>query len=342
MIDRKRSMATIDTIAAAQLASGAIPHFPGGLIDPWNLIESAMALDVGGRAREADRAYRWLRDRQLADGSWYAAYLHDRSHDWTRDANFCAYIAAGVWFHYLCTSDERFLRSMWGAVERSIDFTLGLQRADGTIAWARDAAGAAWPGALLTSSACILMSLRAAIAMSAHLGSERPDWELSASWLRSALEHPAAFEPKLEFAMEWYYPVLSGSVPVGEGRNALVDRWDGFVIEGRGSKCVIDRPWVTSAETAELAIACCAVGMTDEASLLLEWVDHLRWDDGSYWMGATHPDGVRWPRERTTWSGAAVVLASGFLDHHEAVVGLFGGTALLPVMDLHAPVGDTL
>lgn len=341
MID-PRMAATADTIAAAQLGSGAIPHSPGGITDPWNLIESAMALDVCGRAHEADRAYRWLRARQLADGSWYGAYLHDQPHDQTRDANFCAYVAAGVWFHYLSTSDERFLRSTWRMVENAIDFVLSLQRSDGTVSWARDAAGSAWPGALLTSNACILMSLRAAIAISAHLGAERPDWELSVSWLRDALAEPSAFEPKTEFAMDWYYPVLSGTLQGGEARRALVDGWDGFVIEGRGSRCVIDRPWVTSAETAELAIACCAVGMEDAASLLLEWVDHLRWDDGSYWMGATHPDGVRWPRERTTWSGAAVVLANGCLHRHGAARGLFGGTALLPVVDLHAPVGDTL
>ena len=334
--------ATGATIAAAQLASGAIPHFPGRITDPWNLIEGAMALDVCGRAREADRAYRWLRDRQLADGSWYGAYLHDHPHDQTRDANFCAYVAAGVWFHYLSTADERFLRSTWRMVENAIDFALSLQRADGTISWARDASGFAWPGALLTSSACIFMSLRAAIAISTQLGTERPDWELSASSLRGALRESSAFEPKTEFAMDWYYPVLSGSVPVGTARRALVEGWDGFVIEGRGSRCVIDRPWVTSAETAELAIACCVVGMEDEASLLLEWVDHLRWDDGSYWMGATHPDGVRWPRERTTWSGAAVVLAKGSLHGHEAARGLFEGTALLPVVDLHTPVGDAL
>lgn len=302
-----------------------------------------MALDACGRSHEAARAYAWLVERQLPDGSWCTTYMHDRPEDRTRDANFCAYVAAGVWLHYLTTSDERFLRDMWRVVEMAVGFVLRLQRADGTISWARDLAGTAWPGALLTSNASILMSLRSALAVATHLGMERPDWELSASSLSDALaQAPGAFEPKPDFAMDWYYPVLCGRLDAAAARQALADGWDRFVVEGRGSKCVMHRPWVTSAETAELALACCACGMTEEASVLLEWVQHLRWEDGSYWMGATYPDGVRWPRDRTTWSGAAVVLATSLLQGHEAVVGLFGGAALPRVVELRAPVGDAL
>lgn len=335
--------ATADAIAACQLTSGAIPHFPGGRTDTWNLVECAMALDVCGRSHEAARAYAWLRERQLPDGSWYALYQHDRPEDRARDANFCAYVAAGVWVHYLATSDEPFLREMWGVVERAIDFVLRLQRADGTISWASDARGFAWPGALLTSSACILMSLRAAIAIAAGLSKERPDWELSAASLSAAIAtSPGAFEPKPQFAMDWYYPALCGSLDAVAARGALVEGWERFVIEGAGSRCVTLRPWVTSAETAELALACCVWGMTDEASLLLEWVEHLRWDDGSYWMGATHPDGVKWPRERTTWSGAAIILATNLLHGHDAMEGFFGGSALPRIVELRASVGDSL
>ncbi|MDQ5815055.1 MAG: prenyltransferase [Actinomycetota bacterium] len=335
--------ATADAIAACQLTSGAIPHFPGGPTDPWNLVECAMALDLCGRSHDAALALSWLRERQLPDGSWFTLYMHDRPEDRGRDANFCAYAAAGVWVHYLTTSDERFLREMWGVVEKAIDFVLRLQRADGTISWARDVRGIAWPGALLTSSACILTSLRSAIAIAEPLGEERPDWELSASSLRAVVAgSPGAFESKPQFAMDWYYPALSGSLDPVAAHAALLGGWERFVIEGRGSRCVTLRPWVTSAETAELALACCVCGLTDEASLLLEWVDHLRWDDGSYWMGATHPDGVKWPRDRTTWSGAAVVLATKLLNGHEAAEGLFGGSALPRIVELAAPVGDAL
>ena len=40
---------TVDAIASVQQPDGNIPWVPGGQTDPWNLVEAAMALDVGGR-----------------------------------------------------------------------------------------------------------------------------------------------------------------------------------------------------------------------------------------------------------------------------------------------------
>ena len=48
---------TVDTIAEWQEPSGMIPWFPGGHADPWNHVEAAMALLVGGRRGEAERAF---------------------------------------------------------------------------------------------------------------------------------------------------------------------------------------------------------------------------------------------------------------------------------------------
>ena len=39
--------ATVDAIAAIQLPDGNIPWIPGDHTDPWNLVEAAMALDIG-------------------------------------------------------------------------------------------------------------------------------------------------------------------------------------------------------------------------------------------------------------------------------------------------------
>ena len=57
---RPRSSDTASWIAAVQLPNGMIPWFPGGHADPWNHTESAMALVLAGRRREADRAFEWL------------------------------------------------------------------------------------------------------------------------------------------------------------------------------------------------------------------------------------------------------------------------------------------
>jgi hypothetical protein len=41
-------MATGEHLVSLQLDTGMIPWFPGGHCDPWNHVESAMALDVAG------------------------------------------------------------------------------------------------------------------------------------------------------------------------------------------------------------------------------------------------------------------------------------------------------
>ena len=48
---------TVDAIASVQQRDGNIPWVPGGQTDPWNLVEAAIALDVGGRFAEAERAF---------------------------------------------------------------------------------------------------------------------------------------------------------------------------------------------------------------------------------------------------------------------------------------------
>ena len=43
-------------------------------------------------------------------------------------------------------------------------------------------------------------------------------------------------------------------------------------------------------------------------------MQHLREKDGSYWTGLVFADGKRWPEERTTWTGAAMILAADALS----------------------------
>ena len=118
---------TVDTIAAIQLPDGNIPWVPGHHTDPWNLVEAAMALDVGGCHAEAERAYEWLRSRQRPDGAWHAYYVGDAVKDPTLDTNVTSYIANGAWHHYLSTRDRRFLDDFWPVVERAIDYVLDYQ-----------------------------------------------------------------------------------------------------------------------------------------------------------------------------------------------------------------------
>ena len=323
--------ATAESIAAVQLGDGMIPWFPGGHADVWNMVEAAMALTVAGFENEAARAYQWLAGAQDADGAWHHYYLAGGVEEARRDTNCCAYIATGVWHHYLITRDAGFLHAMWPVVERALGFVLAHQQPGGEILWCTEADGSPGRFALLTGSSSIYFSLRCAIAAAEHQGMERPDWELAAGRLAHAVAfRPDCFEPKQRWAMDWYYPVLSGVLTGGAGRAQLAERWSEFVLEGRGVRCVADRPWVTAAETAELVMALAGLGQDERAAVLLDWTGQLRHDDGSYWTGCVYPEAKHFPGgERSTYTAAAVILASDVLACEPSpAAGLFRGVGL--------------
>jgi hypothetical protein len=336
---------TVDHIASLQLSNGMVQWFPGGHADPWNHCEALMALALGGRRAEAERGFDWLLSMQRDDGAWHQYYLADRVEQDKLDANCVAYVAAAVWHHWLLHHDRGFLESMWPAVEAAIEFVLELQTPRGEILWARHADGTPWSFALLTGSSSICHSLRAAISIAETLAMERPDWELSAAQLASVIrDTPDAFAPKHRWAMDWYYPVLTGVITGEAGRQRLAERWDAFVMEGKGVRCVADRPWITAAETCEAMMAHLVVGERERAALLFEWAQTLREPDGKYWTGIVYPEEVHFPgQEQSSYTAAAVVLGADAFAQASPAAALFvdPDTVLPPLITAHAdPVAD--
>ena len=127
--------------------------------------------------------------------------------------------------------------------------------------------------------------------------------------------------------MDWYYPVLAGPVRGAAADQRLADGWATFVVPGLGVRCVSDEPWVTGAETAELAMALDAAGNTDAALALLADVQHLRHPDGSYWTGWQFANGAHYPAERSAWTAAAMILAADALSGTTGGSGLFRDVA---------------
>jgi hypothetical protein len=344
-------LATVDAIADWQLPNGMVQWFPGGHADPWNHVEAAMALALGGRRAEAERAFDWLVSKQRQDGSWYQYYLADGVEQDKLDANTIAYVATGVWHHWLLFADRGFAETMWPVVERAIDFVLNLQTARGEIIWARHADGTPWSFALLTGSSSICHSLQCAIALAHLLNHERLDWEVAGGRLARVVrahcagELPDAFAPKHRWAMDWYYPVLAGVLQGADGAERLASQSDTFVMEGKGVRCVSDRPWVTAAETCECLLAHLAVGDTGGAVDLFRWAQLLRCDDGHYFTGMVHPDGITFPGgERTTYTDAAVVIAADAIGRNSSASSLFTDHAALPALvdpdAVSDPAGD--
>ncbi len=334
---------TVNFILRNQLPNGCIPWFKGGKADPWDHIEAAMGLTVAGEYAAARHAYAWLVKAQLADGSWWATYAsssdvpHDSSGPYTvsesvdkshRETNFIAYLATGVWHYFLATEDYSFLREFFPAVKKAINFVLDYQAPTGEIYWAVAEDGAAKKDALVTACSSIYKSLQCAILCSRKLNQDCVAWQLAYTRLGEALRHhPEYFdrtwESKKRFSMDWFYPILTGVVQGAAAHQRIAARWETFVENNIGCRCVSDEPWVTVAESCELTLALLAADEHAKALSLFSWLHQFMDDDGGYWTGYNFHSQVIWPHEKTTWTAGVVLLAADALTQHSRAANLF-------------------
>lgn len=330
---------TVRYIAGVQEQSGAIPWEAGACLDPWDHVEAAMGLTVGGMLDEARQAYYWLRDNQLPNGSWLAAYKNGEVEDGTRaESNFVAYVATGVWHYYLVTKDTNFLETMWPVVENAMDFVLSLQGEYGQIFWCEDTTLGIREDSLVTGCSSIYKSFECALNIATALETKVPHWALARTRLGHALRnHPEAFDrtwdSKSRFSMDWFYPVLTGVIKGPTARQHLHSRWQQFVVAELGCRCVNDEPWVTVAESCELVMALLAAGEYPRATQLFSWLHQFRDDDGSYWTGYVYRDKAVWPLEKPTWTAAAVLLAADALSNQTPAAHLFRGESAVPASE---------
>jgi hypothetical protein len=328
---------TVEFILDTQEASGEIPWFEGGHSDPWDHVEAAMGLSIGGETAAAVHAYRWLAQTQLPDGSWWAGYRGiEVDNGERRETNFVAYFATGVWHHFLITGDREFLQEMWSTVERAIEFVLLLQTPHGDIHWAVRADDTAREDALVTGCSSIYKSLECAYNIAVTLGHDRLRWLHCRERLGEALRHkPERFdrtwESKARYSMDWFYPVLTGVLSPVEARRRIASRWDEFVETGMGCRCVADEPWVTVAESCELVMALLACGEHARAVQLYSWLHQWRLEDGAYWTGYQFVEDLLWPDEKPTWTAGAIMLAADALTHYTPAAQLFQSVRLLDV-----------
>jgi hypothetical protein len=293
-----------------------IPWSAGGHADAWNHVEAAMALSAAGDVDAATRAYRWLHDVQLADGSFYAFYGADGAPSETRrETNPVAYLACGLAQHLACTDDAAFVWECSPMLWRALDFVLAHERPDGGFTWSIEQDGTPGAFALLAASSSIHQSLWCAASLAERLGRDPRPYVAAARRTGAAIRrHPERFEDKSVFAMDWYYPVLGGAVVGRAARERLREGWTRFVEPGHGVRCRSDGGWVTAAESAECAIACLRAGEPGLARTVLAWSGELRRPSGAVLTGRVWPEGSTFPvEEETTYSAAAVVLAADVL-----------------------------
>jgi len=110
----------------------------------------------------------------------------------------------------------------------------------------------------------------------------------------------------------------------------LESGWAEFVVPRLGVRCVSDQPWVTAAESCELAMALAVAGEPDHALEIYSDIQHLREADGSYWTGWQFDHAVPFPSERSSWTAAAAVLAADVLSGATPGSCIFDQAGALP------------
>ena len=135
--------------------------------------------------------------------------------------------------------------------------------------------------------------------------------------------------------MDWYYPVICGAFSGAAARAHLSDGARRFVTAD-GVRCRSDGRWVTTAESAEAAIAYARAGDVAGAAVLLGSVADKRRVSGAYLTGLVYPERSQFPpAEESTYSAAAVVLAADLLSGGRATGMVFDpvrtSTRRLPV-----------
>ena len=316
-------------IAKCQNPQGAIAWEPNGKVDPWDHVESIMALNLLDFKDEALKGFDWLISSQQPDGSWYSEYQGERVTNLNKETNFCAYISSGALHHFLNFEERSFLEKIWPTLKKSIEFVISGQTDEGDILWAKDNNEEWMDDSLLTGCASIFKSLNDFNKIAKTLGYEEFILKEEIKNLKDSITNkPERFdrtwESKARFSMDWYYPVLCGIYSKQDSKKFINERWDEFVVPGLGCKCVSEEPWVTVAESCELILA---LNKIDEKKAALEIFENISklidQKDKLFWTGYVYKDDKFWPIEKPSWTAAAVVLAANSLFEFNSTSNFF-------------------
>jgi hypothetical protein len=191
--------------------------------------------------------------------------------------------------------------------------------------------GEVYGDARVAGCASLYKSLACGAAIAAELEDEarRDEWLEARTDLGAAIrERPDRFdrtwESKSRYAMDWFYPVLCGVVTGDEARERLEAGTDRFLEDGLVCRCVADEPWVTVAESCELVVSLAAVGRTERAREIYDWLCQWTDDEGAYWTGYQFEHDEVWPERRPTWTAGAVLLAADAVAGATPAADFFG------------------
>jgi len=303
------------SIKTNQLDSGAIPSNADLSHDPWDHIEAIMGLNFLKDKESSDSAFKWLKNNQNKDGSWYAKYSNNEPIELNKPTHFGPYISVAALHYYKIFSDKDKLFELWETIQSAIDFSIDLQNSNGTIPWSVDKNNQIENDFLLTGSSSILKSLECAIAISKILDLDSNEkWTKAYESLAYAVRNPEGLFDKTtdrsRFSMDSYYPIISGVLLDYEKEKYIKKIFKDFYVEGIGVKCVVDEPWVTVAETSEFIISLVISNELEEAKKILVEVMNISDSNDIPFMGWQYVENIFWPEEKPSWTAAALILAA--------------------------------
>ena len=316
-------------IKSIQYKSGAIPSNEDGTHDPWDHIESIMGLNIYKDIEASKSAFNWLTHHQNSDGSWYAKYYKTDAIEKNKPTHFSPYIAVAALHFFRIFKDINFLQSIWSSIELAVNFSVELQQDNGTIPWSINNNSQIENDYLLTGCSSILKSIECGIALSKILNKTEniEKWKKAHLLLSNAIQDPNGkfdlIKDRKRFSMDWYYPILSGCLKQDEKSHYINKIFKDFYLDGIGIKCVIEEPWVTVAETSEFILALMCAGYDDEAKRLLFDVLNISDEEGIPFMGWQYEQNIFWPKEKPSWTAAALMLSADCVFDYSDASDLF-------------------
>lgn len=302
---------TLDAICALQDHRGMIPWAAGHHADPWNHTEAVIALALGGRYHAARRGLGWLTRVVNRDGSYCQFFTTSAVLEPRIDLNNCLYPAVGALTYLVSSRDVASVRDFAISFDVTVDFVLRRQRSDGSFPWALAPDRTPLAGSLLAGSSAMVLSFEAIEALDTLLGRNRPHVKEASAALGAYIGDPTSrFLAKDAWAMDGYYPILAGVLDDADARHRMQEFLERHYILGAGVQAIAGSSWVTTAETAEAAMAMIRLGDLHQARQMLDDVEALRRSDGGYLTGWVWPDRVSFPAgEESAYSAAAVIIA---------------------------------
>ncbi len=145
------------------------------------------ALDKCGLSDEAEAFYRWAATVQDENGGWQQRYYTDGNlaPSWGLQIDEGGSVIWGILQHYKAAGKKEFLRDMWPAVKKGVEFLLGYMDAETGLPWLSFDLWEERLGEHAYSSAAVCAGIEAGAEIADLLGEASV---LSASWRESALK----------------------------------------------------------------------------------------------------------------------------------------------------------